>query len=171
MLATLINLIVFFWLSFVSPLQIDQIHDVFLAAFVPQGRETEENLNRYFHSKVMPRLEKEELIRCAFDEGRIVGFAIFEKWEESTYYLAEMAVHPNYQNNGIGTQLVFSIFEKDPSATKIILMTEKRNLQAQVFYEAIGFHPSSFIHPDYPSFMGYEFEKSSEELWQQELAE
>jgi ribosomal protein S18 acetylase RimI-like enzyme len=87
----------------------------------------------------------------------MIGFAIFEKWGGQNYYLAEMAVLPEYQRRGIGKQLVFSIFDKDQAAEKILLVTEKSNTWSQSFYEKIGFKHSSFQHPDYPeNFIGYE---------------
>ncbi len=151
-------MLTFIWLSFISPLESNQILDVLLSAFLPQGRESSENLSKYFDEKISPRLEKDHLIHSVFDQDKMVGFVIFEKWERKSYYLAEMAVLPEYQGEGIGKQLVFSIFDKDPSAEKILLLTEKANPWAQSFYEKIGFKRCSFEHPNYPiGFMGYEF--------------
>ena len=80
------------------------------------------------------------------------------KWEGQSYYLAEMAVLPEYQCQGIGKKLVFSIFDKDPNAKKILLVTKKDNKGSQSFYEKIGFKHSSFQHPNYSKdFIGYEF--------------
>ena len=95
-----------------------------------------------------------------WDQDKLVAFAIFEKWEAQSYYLAEMAVLPGYQQKGIGKQLVFSIFAEDPEAKKILLVTEKNNRWAQAFYEKIGFKASPFQHPNYPKdFTGYEFNR------------
>jgi ribosomal protein S18 acetylase RimI-like enzyme len=145
-----------------SPIQREQLLDVFLSAFLPQARFTTEELSHYFNQKIVPRLEKGQLVHTVFDQDRVVGFAIFENWDEQSYYLAEMAVSPEYQRQGIGTKLVFSIFDQHPEAEKILLVTEKRNLWAQSFYEKIGFKRSSFEHPDYPEhFIGYEFDRLS----------
>lgn len=138
--------------------QSKQLFDVFLSAFLPQGYSNTEQLLDYFNKKVIPRLEKDHFIFTAFDNDRIVGFSIFEKWEVHSYYLAEMAILPKYQHQGIGKQLVFSIFDKDQETEKIFLITEKGNKGAQSFYEKIGFKHSYFKHPDYPeNFIGYEF--------------
>jgi ribosomal protein S18 acetylase RimI-like enzyme len=153
-------MLLFTWMSLVSPLQSKQILDVLLSAFLPQGRESVENLSDYFYEKITPRLAKGHLVHCVFVQDKIVGFIIFKKWEGKSYYLAEMAVLPEYQGQGIGKQLVFSIFDKDQAAEKILLLTEKANKWAQSFYEKIGFERSVFQLPDYPEgFMGYEFHR------------
>lgn len=141
-----------------APIQTEQVFNVFLFAFLPQGRATAEQLSAYFNKKIIPRLEKGKLIYSAFDNDKMIGFAIFEPWDDQSYYLAEMAVLPNYQRKGIGKQLVFSIMQKELTVRKILLVTEKANLWSQSFYEKIGFKRSSFQHPDYPeNFIGYEF--------------
>lgn len=145
------------WRLCPTSMQTEQIFEVFLAAFLPQGRSTSEQLLAYFHKKLMPRLAKGQLVCMASNEKRIIGFAIFEKWDEASYYLAEMAVLPECQKHGIGRKLVFSILEKDPAVDRIRLITEKGNAGAQSFYKKIGCEPSSFRHPDYPTFVGYEF--------------
>lgn len=74
----------------------------------------------------------------------MIGFAIFEKWEGPNYYLAEMAILPEYQKQGIGKRLVFSIFDRDETVQKILLVSEKGNTLAQSFYEKIRFRRSFF---------------------------
>lgn len=149
------------WLLLTNPyLQTESILDVFLKAFLPQGRSNTEQLTDYFYKKIKPRLDENQLTITVWDQNKIVAFAIFEKWREKSYYLAEMAILPEYQRRGIGKQLVFSIFDKDQAANKILLVTEKENKWAQAFYEKIGFKPSSFQHPDYPeNFIAYEYKR------------
>jgi len=150
--------ILFTWILVVSSLQTEQIFDVFLSAFLPQGRCNYEQLSDYFDHKIKPRLKEGHLTNLVYDKEKLVGFAIFQKWEEHTYYLAEMAILPEYQRKGIGKQLVFSIFEHDESANKILLITEEKNQWSQSFYEKIGFKRSSFQHPNYPeNFIGFEY--------------
>jgi ribosomal protein S18 acetylase RimI-like enzyme len=149
------------WLVLANPfLQTESILDVFLKAFLPQGRSNVEQLSAYFYDKIKPRLEENQLTVTVWDQDNLVAFAIFEKWEEQSHYLAEMAVLPDYQRQGVGRQLVFSIFDKDWQANKILLVTEKNNKWSQAFYEKIGFKRSSFQHPNYPeNFIGYEFSR------------
>ncbi len=72
-----------------------------------------------------------------------------------------MAITPAYQNKGIGKKLVFFIFEKHPNTEKIVLITEKGNIQSQAFYKAVGFQRSDFMYPGYSSdtFIGFEYTK------------
>jgi ribosomal protein S18 acetylase RimI-like enzyme len=154
-------MVILTWLLLTNPiLQTESILDVFLKAFLSQGRLDIEQLSDYFYSKIKPRLEENQLTVAAWDQDKLIAFAIFEKWEEQSYYLAEMAVLPEYQRKGIGKQLVFSVLDKDQETRKILLVTEKDNSWSQAFYERIGFKPSSFQHPNYPeNFIGYEFER------------
>lgn len=153
-------MIVFTWLLLLTSSQKEQLFDVFLSAFLPQGRSDINQLSEYFHNKISPRLEQGHFINTAWDNDRIVGFVIFQTWTGQNYYLAEMAVLPEDQRQGIGKELAFSIFEKDQNTKKILLVTEKGNRWSQVFYEKIGFQNSSFRHPDYPdNFIAYEFHR------------
>ena len=151
-------MLLFTWMFLVTPIQIEQIYDVYLAAFTPQNRFKDHELEDYFAEKVMPRLKKPLLLAVAIDQNRIIAYAIFEKFAMN-YYLAEMAVQPEYQGKGIGKKLVFSILEKDPAAKKIVLLTEIENRWSRPFYEKIGFKPSTFYLPDYSPeiFTAYEF--------------
>ena len=148
------------WLLLANPiLQTDAIAHVFLKAFLEQDRSID-HLSDYFHGKIKPRLEENQFTMTVWDQDKLIAFAIFEKWEEQSYYLAEMAVLPEYQKKGIGKQLVFSIFAEDREARKILLITKEDNKWAQAFYEKIGFKASPFQHPDYPKdFVGYEFNR------------
>lgn len=152
-------MIAFTWLLLLTASQIEQVHQVFLSAFLPQGRNDEQTLTGYFNQKIIPRLTDNPLAIAALVEDQIVGFALFENWGNEEYYLAEMAVLPEYQRQGIGKKLTLSIFDKDPVAKKLVIVTDKDNTWARSFYEALGFTPSSFRHPDYPAFVGYEYTK------------
>ncbi len=150
------------WISSPTSFQTCQIYDIFMSAFLPQGRSDRKQLSDYFQKKIMPRfenhIENKQLIRVTFDDEKIVGFAIFERWPQQSYYLAEMAILPDYQRQGIGKKLVFSILDRDQGTKKIVLVTETANRSAQSFYEKIGFEKSLFEHPDYPeNFVSYEF--------------
>jgi ribosomal protein S18 acetylase RimI-like enzyme len=150
-------MILFTWLILASPAVVDQIYNVYLSAFVPQNRFKEGELEEYFENKVMPRFEKELILLSATDNDQMVGYIILEKME-TTYYIAELAIRPTYQGQGLGKKVIFSILEKDPSTQKILLLTEIENRWSRGFYEKIGFIPSAYTHPDYPTdFTAYEY--------------
>ena len=154
-------MVILTWIWLINPiLQAEPILDVFLKAFLPQGRSNTKQLSDYFYEKITPRLEENQHVITAWDQNKLVAFAIFEKWEGESYYLAEMAVLPEYQGKGIGKKLVFSVFDKDQEIKKIVLVTRNDNKWSQSFYEKIGFKPSSFQHPNYPeNFIGFEFNR------------
>ena len=159
-------MLIFTWLILITPLQTQELHDVFVSAFLPQGRSTASILNDYFLTKVVPRLENDPLLLVVCDDERIIAFVFFEHWQEKSYYLAEMAVLPEYQRQGLGRKLVFSIFDQDPLAETILLITDKDNKWARSFYEAIGFRNSSFRYSNYPeNFVGYEFSRGVLDLF------
>lgn len=140
--------------------QTQQLWEVYSLAFLDQGRSSLEHLKDYFHTKIIPRLKSGQLLLLAFHQEEMVGFILFEKWEAFSYYIAEMAIAPKAQRQGLGKKLMFAIFEKDPAIHTLFLVTETSNRDAQAFYQKIGFLPSTFQHPDYPkNFIGYEFKK------------
>lgn len=146
------------WISRPSSMQIDQISNIFISALLPQGRSNRHQLTTYFKEKVIPRLQTPDLLRIAHSKHNILGFALFEPWEEGNYYLAEMAVLPAFQRQGIGRKLTFSILSQSRDTKKIVLMTDQNNHPARAFYQAIGFQSSLFRHPDYPkNFVGYQY--------------
>lgn len=152
-------MIFFTWLLLFTPIQKEQILEVMLSAFLPQERVSEEELVHYYHKKVIPRLDEGHETYVAYDKDKMIAYAIYQKWDADSYYLAEMAVASGYQGQGIGKKLVFSILEKEPSVKRILLVTESKNRWSQAFYKKIGFQPSSFRHPDYDpdEFIGFEY--------------
>ena len=155
----------FKWLKNTSSFQIDQIFKVFLQSFLPQGHSTEKQLTLYFTEKITPRIKSKQLLYTVSHQEQIIGFVLFEKWKEQNYYLAEMAILPKYQLQGLGKQLVFSIFHRVPHLRKILLVTRIDNTWAQSFYLALGFQRSLFRHPNYPdNFIGYEYSNKTLEI-------
>jgi ribosomal protein S18 acetylase RimI-like enzyme len=82
-------------------------------------------------------------------EGQIVGIAIFEFLNYPAIYVRELAVLPAFQHQGIGTQLSYAPVRDDPQIEKISIVTRHVNTTAVGFYKAIGFSPSSYMHPEY----------------------
>ena len=156
------RMILLAWLLLTTASQLEEILTVYLSAWLAQHRMTLEDLTSYFEEKMVPWIEGGGPLCVVLDQGRIVGFALFKKWDASSYYLSEMAVLPEYQQRGLGRKVVFSIFEKDPACQKIVLVTSRANTWSQAFYKALGFQASSFEHPDYSpqQFMGYEYLKN-----------
>jgi len=139
-----------------------QMKDFFIAAFLKSYRlsHTRDDqsdeilkgfLSDYFDHYIQPKLQtdSELLFLSAKSNDRCVGFAIFEKLDTETVYMAELAVAEEFWRQGIGRRMTFSIFEKDLGVHKMVLITEWTNLQSQKFYESMGFKPVDYIHEGY----------------------
>jgi ribosomal protein S18 acetylase RimI-like enzyme len=165
-----------FKLAWEDPKRIDsrdleQMRELFIPSFLKTYRlsHTLDNkaddaieafLADYFNNTIQPNLQKKPQLffLSAKWANRWAGFAIFEKIDHETMYIAELALSPDFWRRGLGTQMTYSILEKEPSTRKIVLLTEWVNLGAQKFYESIGFIPSSYTHPGYSpeEFRAYE---------------
>lgn len=73
-------------------------------------------------------------------DGTLVGIAVFEKCSNDTVYLAELMTSPLCWGQGLGTKLIYSILEKDPTVKKIVLICEKANTKTVHYYRSLGFN-------------------------------
>ncbi len=105
----------------------------------------------YFDHSIQPKLknDKELIFLSAKLEDKWVGFAMFERIDAETIYMAELAISEDFWRQGLGRRMTYSIIEKDPAIQKIVLLTEWKNLPAQKFYESIGFTPVDYTHTGY----------------------
>ena len=125
--------------------------------------EVDHYLADYFDTAIAPRL-KDPSPSLRFvsvtAEGKLVGFALFEKTGQEEIYVGELAIDPEHWRQGLGRFLMEAILEKEPETKKIWLITENVNRGAQRFYESLGFQPSSQIHEGYSSDLYRGYEKS-----------
>jgi N-acetylglutamate synthase-like GNAT family acetyltransferase len=150
----------------------EQIKQLFTFSFLKTYRLSEayseqivDSLIEDFNTMIIPHFYQESplFLLGATIENNWIGYALFEKIAEHTMYLAEMAISPDYWNLGLGRKMTFSIFNLQPSIEKLVVLTEWINTRTHLFYEAIGFQPSSYSHPGYDSkkFRAYEFLRNS----------
>jgi GNAT superfamily N-acetyltransferase len=100
----------------------------------------------------------------AIDNGQIIGFSGFKTTDmPRQLYISQLAVDPDYWNQGIGQLLVFSSLALFEDTTSLVVIPRKINVIAQKFYEKIGFTPSCYMHPGYnpAKYTGYEWSKSN----------
>ncbi len=77
-------------------------------------------------------------------DGKIIGYAVaWEIFEE--FHIANIAVHPLYQNQGWGTFLMDHLIKKARKAGSHYILLEVRpsNTAAMALYKKFGFYPSS----------------------------
>ena len=88
-----------------------------------------------------PVLSRSLVYVCAFAESELVGF-VNVAWDGGVHaFLLDTTVHPDYQRQGIGVQLV----ERAASATKkrgIHWLHVDYEPHLETFYEQCGFEPT-----------------------------
>jgi ribosomal protein S18 acetylase RimI-like enzyme len=98
--------------------------------------------------------EKNYTFSIAKDGERIVAYGLYTCVNDAQYlYIHHFVVHPNYQGQGLGKELMHTILELFVDVQKVGLLTRTYNVQAQNFYRRLGFSASvdvpSAIHEYY----------------------
>lgn len=73
-------------------------------------------------------------------DGKIVGSIDVRRRTSSHYYLRVLSVHPDYQNQGIGTKALQFLFNTYPKAKLWTLITPKDKKRNRHVYEKAGFY-------------------------------
>lgn len=83
-------------------------------------------------------------------DGKIIGFAVYELLIHELHIL-NLAVHPEYRRNGVGTAMVVKLLNKLSQQRRRVLAVEVRetNLAAQLFFRACGSTGSQLWHDYY----------------------
>lgn len=74
----------------------------------------------------------------AVKEGSTVG-AVRVKVEEDTCYIGRLVVHPDFQNQGVGTILMNQAEERFP-ASRYFLFTGHKSEKNLYLYDKLGYH-------------------------------
>jgi len=64
-------------------------------------------------------------------------------------YLAQLALDPLYQRQGVASTMVRSLFDQFSECGKFVVITRCANQGAKEFYHSLDFAPSSYMHEDY----------------------
>lgn len=83
--------------------------------------------------------------------GFIVGFVVGFKSSEVTGRIFSLAVHPEYQNRGIGSALLTAIIDvfRGMGVSEIMLEVRVGNVKAKRFYERHGFYTTGIMEKYY----------------------
>lgn len=74
------------------------------------------------------------------DGGKMVAYGLYAYMNDSRYlYIHHLVVHPDYQGQGLGKRLIYTMQELHVDAQKVGLLTRTYNIQAQNFYKRLGF--------------------------------
>jgi len=83
----------------------------------------------------------------AFFQGNLAGYAL--GWKIATeIHIANLAVHPEYRNNGLGTALIMRLIKEDSELQGAFLEVRQSNIDAIKLYEKLGFERIG-IHEKY----------------------
>jgi len=92
----------------------------------------------------------------AFVDNQMVGCIVFKKLNNEAYEIDWFAIHPNYQGQGIGSNLLETTIGQLPSTCKLIEVKtlaetdpDPGYARTRKFYIRHGFIPLEIIHP-YP---------------------
>ena len=88
-------------------------------------------------NRIQRMLEGADLILTAWDADRLIGLVRAISDFSWTTYINEVAVHPNYQRQGIGRELLERVFATSSEARYVLHSVEG----AEGFYERLGFLP------------------------------
>lgn len=103
---------------------------------------------------------EEDFIRCLRQKfcigmvaelhGHIVGFMVYEI-HRTRIHLLNLAVMPAFQRRGVGAAMIAKLVQKlsPKRRTRIITETRESNLDAQLFFKALGFRAGSVLSDFY----------------------
>ncbi len=108
---------------------------------------------------------KNNLWLSAKADDKIVGFLVIDmaKYPEEIY-LAQLAIDPAYQGQGIASSMIRSLFDQFSECIRFVVITRYANEEAKGLYDALGFAPSSYMHEGYSRelFIGFEYVNQQE---------
>ncbi|MCB8839845.1 GNAT family N-acetyltransferase [Aurantimonas sp. VKM B-3413] len=110
------------------------------------GLERVSEIVRSWHSveALRPRVTRLNTEFLVADDGTRLGgmaFAAFEA-ERKLVVLHQLYVHPDYQRQGIGRELLAEVEDGFPGAERVRIEVEEANTGAIAFYVASGFEPA-----------------------------
>ncbi|WP_394937780.1 GNAT family N-acetyltransferase [Psychromicrobium sp. YIM B11713] len=96
--------------------------------------------------KLMEALRNSTAIAQARHQGQLVGLARVVSDRVSICFLQSLAVHPEFQRQGLGKALVEAIFEPFPLMVRALITGTEPAQRA--FYESLGFNDPEKTLPE-----------------------
>ena len=103
---------------------------------------------------------KSSLWLSAKASDKVVGFLVIDIVNHpEEIYLAQLAIDPAYQGQGIATSMIRSLFDQFSECGKFVVITRSANEEAKGLYNALGFTSSSYMHEGYNPevYTGFEY--------------
>jgi ribosomal protein S18 acetylase RimI-like enzyme len=83
---------------------------------------------------------KDQLVLKTTLDGKIIG-SVRAYMEEGTCFIGKLIVHPDHQNRGIGTRLMYEIENRFDQAERYELFTGYRSERNLHLYRKLGYKP------------------------------
>lgn len=103
---------------------------------------------------------KSSLWLSAKTNDEVVGFLVIDiaNYPEEIY-LAQLAIDPAYQGQGIASSMIRSLFDQFSECGRFVVITRDANEEAKGLYNSLGFSPSSYMHEGYSQeiYIGLEY--------------
>ncbi len=117
----------------------DELMSVQNAAFADDLRKYGECPAVCEHRDVMLRWMQSGFYYKMLSDSEIVGTMDVRRRSETHYHLRVLAVHPDWQNTGLGSAALQFLFDQHRDVTMWTLITPKDNARNCHFYEKAGF--------------------------------
>ncbi|MDF2963616.1 MAG: hypothetical protein K0S39_5351 [Paenibacillus sp.] len=126
-----------------KPNEAVQLHRIQKEAF-------QEDLNTYQDFETNPACESIDRLLykintydyyTLFFHSEVIGGAAVRKSADREYRISPMYLSPDYQNKGLGSQILRSLLALYPDARLWTLDTPKQSIRNGHFYEKLGFIP------------------------------
>lgn len=76
---------------------------------------------------------------CCFEDGRLIGYAAVVSNSVTDAYIQDVMVHPEYQHQGIGTQLMERVLSRLEQEGVYMVSVIYGDEPLRAFYERFGF--------------------------------
>ena len=116
---------------------LSQVTRLYDRCYVTKTRPTDDS------ARIQQMLDKASFVITAWHNQQLVG--LIRCFSDFTYvtYIADIAVDPNFQNQGIGKELLRLCKEKSGAGCRLSLLS---NSESEAYYEKLGFkhHPRAW---------------------------
>jgi len=117
-------------------------------------------LNDHSFSEAWSKQSLLEVMLAGYDlyvceaENKLLGYALSHDILDEIHIM-QIAVHPQYQRQGIGSQLTQNLLHDKSEQTLVLLEVRASNVAAQILYQGLGFqhigHRKAYYPPEKPS--------------------
>ena len=113
-----------------KPVDIEQVIHLYKQSFIELKRPVEDK------DKMQALIEHANVVISAWDNSTLVGLCRGFSDFNFVTYISDLAVLKEYQNQGIGKELLAKVKDFTDHSTRLVLLS---NVSANTYYEKLGF--------------------------------